>query len=544
MSIKKVMGYGRYVMIAVLFCYIILVWMYFKDNAVQLTSKGLLLWFVLIPLILVFIIIMTLWRQKKSERKILTPSLSKNKEQPAKQPNIYNVYIKSSLYLPEGDSWADIIANEEDLTILSKDFSDFDGLPILTKPIAYVITDPDSHNRLIQSTIPNPLEDNFNDEYLEDQVADLDDLTQRLSTMIQQLLLSNEDTLTLLVEHFAMLNYDKTHEPNSAIHIHPEWQQHYIASAADSDPENTASTLTSQTELSFFICLPALANTDIVTTIVKQQLLSYGLLEHHYTIATIHLETDGDAAEFAPESFINNRLVTLSRSLKAEVCFLIVADSQINQQWLESDQYLDTKHNIVPTEASTLLIFSNEVAQEQLDMTSNNFLFTDINELLASDDTLDKNTAINSSFHYAKSLENIKQILFNNNFDLSALNKLDAKNSSLLVKRTTIPEQIIAEDSLLNNQVIALSDINPSTQPYDLSAFIEFVNSFNQKDALVNEHHLGHYMPLNVWLKSFIAVALLVDIATENKHPLEYRLLITQSNHHCTLWLADHAEDK
>lgn len=538
MSIKKVIGYGRYVMIAMLFFYLILVWMYFKDNAVQLTSKSLLLWFVLVPFILVFIIIMTLWQQKKSEHKTVTPPLSNHEDQPAKQPSIYNIYIKSSLYLPEGDCWADIVANEEDLTKLSKDFSDFDGLPILTKPIAYVITDPSLHNELMLSAIPNPLEDSFNDEYLEDQVADLNLLTQRLGTMIQQLLSSNEDTLTLLVAHFATLNYDKNHEPNSAIHIHPEWQQHYIASAADNGSENTASIPINQTKLSFFICLPALANTDIITTIVKQQLLAYGLLEHYYTIATIH----ADPVEFAPESFINNQLVTLSQSLNSEICFLIVADSQINQRWLESDQYLDTKHNIVPTEASTLLIFSNSAAQEQLDMTSNNFLFADVNELLASNNNKsDKNTAVNSSFYYAKSLESIRQLLGNNNFDLSGLNKLDFKNSSPLVKQITNPEQIIAEDSLLNNKIIALSDINPSTQPYDLSEFMSFANSFNEQGALVNEHHLGHYMPLNVWLKSFIAVALFADLIANDQQPLEHQLLITQHNYHSMLWLADHS---
>lgn len=546
MSIKKVMGYGRYVMIAVLFFYLILVWMYFKDNAVQLTSKGLLLWFVLVPLTLVFIIIIALWRQKISARKTVTPSLGKNKEQPAKQPNIYNIYIKSSLYLPEGDCWADIIANEEDLTVLSSDFSDFDGLPILTKPIAYVITDPDLHNGLMQSTIPSSLEDSFSEEYseenLEDQVSNLDNLTQRLGTIIQQLLLSNEDTLTLLVEHFATLNYDKTHEPNSAIHIHPEWQQHYIASAADSVPENTVSTFTSQTELSFFICLPALANVDIVTTIIKQQLLSYGLLEHHYTVTTIHSEN----ADFQPEQFINNQLVKLSESVKPEVNVLLVADSHLNESWLESSIYLDTKVNTVPTEACTLLLFSNKAAQDQLNMNVASILFTNLSELRADNigNNLDhENASKNSQYHhfYAKNLNNIKQLLVRSSFNLSLLNEPNSKHPSQNSNETVDSEQGMATDSLLDYKITALSDINSSTQPYDLSEFMSFTDSFNGQGALVNEHHLGHYMPLNVWLKSFIALALLADLVANDQQPLEHQLLITQHNHHCMLWLADHS---
>lgn len=523
------MSYGRYILIAALAFYLILVWMYFKDNTLQLTSKGLLLWFIVVPLAIISVIIMLMWQQKKIERKATTPTDVKEKKQAIKSPNIHKLFITTSICLPEGDSWADIIANEEDLNILSTDLLDYDGLPILTKPIAYIADDPDLYNEM------------------EDKVADLDDSTQRIGAMIQQLLLSSEDTLAILAEHFEMLSYDKTNEPNSAIHIHPEWQQHYIASATDNSSENTSPTLASQTKLSFFICLPSLAETAIIIDTIKQQLLSYGLLEHHYTITTIYSEAD-EGAELQPEQFINDQLIKLTNTTKPEVCVLIVADSHLNESWVESSTYLDSKVNTIPTEASTLLLFSNKAAQDQLNMTVTSLSFTDISELLANNaaNNLNNENASNSSqYHhfYTKNLNNIEQLLLRSGFNLSALTE-DSETSSQHSDKTGDSEQEIATDPLLDYKITVLSDINSSTQPYDLSEFMSFTDSFIKKGALVNEHHLGHYMPLNVWLKSFIALALLVDLAPQNQQSLEYQLLITQYKHHCILWLADHAEDK
>ena len=213
MSVKKIIIYGRYVMLAVLDFYLILVWMYFKDNALQLTSKSLLLWFVLIPLVIVASIITLIWQQKRLQRKASVPTPSKNKEQAVVRPDIYTLFIKSSICLPEGQFWAEVIDNDDDLTVLSTDLQDFDGLPILTKPIAYLVTERTLHDEV-----------GFNDEDTEEQAADLDSLTLRLSTLIEQQLSVNEDALSLLAEHFNKLIDNNNYEPNSAIHIHPEWQ--------------------------------------------------------------------------------------------------------------------------------------------------------------------------------------------------------------------------------------------------------------------------------------------------------------------------------
>ncbi|WP_250162813.1 hypothetical protein [Psychrobacter sp. WY6] len=68
MGAKKILSYGRSVLVMILVLYLILVWMYFKDNARQLTSSGLLLWFVTIPLLFLGSIMALLWWQKKLDK--------------------------------------------------------------------------------------------------------------------------------------------------------------------------------------------------------------------------------------------------------------------------------------------------------------------------------------------------------------------------------------------------------------------------------------------------------------------------------------------
>lgn len=554
MSIKKAMAYGRYVMLAVLIFYLILVWMYFKDNALQLTPKSLLIWFVLIPLAIVTTIIILTWQQKKLELKVSAPTPVRNKPQADKQPDIHTLFIKSSICLPEGESWAEIVDNEEDLTVLNTDFQDFDGLPILTKPLSYLITDPNLHNELIESNMSNNFEHDasLSNENIEEQTADLDDVTLRLSTLIHQQLALNEETLSTLSALFETLNYHDNNEPNSAISIHPEWQQPYIAGAADSESKKTAtdSILASQIQLSFFICLPAYADSNTLKAIIKQQVLSYELPEQYFTITMISDDdneentNDDRVTPYSPEGFINDQLIRLSKALEPEICFLIIADSQINESWLESSLYMDAKLNSLPTEASMLLLFSNQTAQDYLNMDVTRFSFTNINDL-SSDDT---NSTPNNSDrrHYANSLKYIKQLLVENSFNLPALEDTlpQSKSPSTPTKKqqkNSDSEQTMANDSLLNNKITALSDINPTTQPFDLVEFMTLIDSFNEKGALVNEHHLGHYMPLNVWLKSFIGLALLADLAPNKQQPLEFQLLITQYKRHCMLWLASHS---
>ncbi len=565
MGAKKVMTYGRYIMVAVLVFYLILVWMYFKDNALQLTSKGLFLWFVLIPLIMVAAIIVIMWQQKKLERKASIPTLTTEKVQPTKQPDIYQLFIHSSIGLPEGENWSAIIANDEDLTVLSTDLSDFDGLPILTKPITRVITEPDLLYSLVEAKIFKEgavNSDNVDEGYFEEQASDLDDLTLRLGALILQQLALNEAYLYTLAEHFEMLTHSNDYEANSAIHIHHEWQQHHIVSAnndSSADYTSTDTSIVRPTQLSIFICLPALADSAFIADMIKQQLSTYGIPEQHFIVTLVTSDDvdnsnidDGTTTLNCPEQFIHKHLIRVSKAAMPEVCFLIAADSQINEPWLESNVYVDAAPNIIPTEASTLLIFSNKAAQDNLDMNDAvSFSLTEIGNALSKDnsnllDTENNASAHNSNSHYnySKNLKDIKQLLLDSSFDLSELNNTiisNANQSALNKKQLKSPksEQSMTNDSLLEKSITILSDINPSPQPYDLSEFMTFTASFSEKGALVNEHHLGHYMPLNVWLKSFISLALLADLVNNDRQQSEHRLLITQHKSCCMLWLAD-----
>ncbi|MDN5897835.1 MAG: hypothetical protein L0H35_04145, partial [Psychrobacter sp.] len=87
-----------------------------------------------------------------------------------------------------------------------------------------------------------------------------------------------------------------------------------------------------------------------------------------------------------------------------------------------------------------------------------------------------------------------------------------------------------------------ISDINPLKQPYDLSTYMNFLEAFIAKGALVNEHHLGHYMPLNNWLSPFISLSLFVNMVEKNQQESDEIFLVTQHKHCSMLWLADFSQ--
>src|SRR5690606_28875110 len=92
------------------------------------------------------------------------------------------------------------------------------------------------------------------------------------------------------------------------------------------------------------------------------------------------------------------------------------------------------------------------------------------------------------------------------------------------------------------NNINALTDINPLEQAYNLSAFMTFIDSLIEKDVLVNEHHLGHYMPSNLWLKTFISLSLLISQANSDEQESGLSFLITKHKHDCILWLQHSSE--
>ncbi len=549
MGVKKLITYGRYALALFLVIYLLLVWMYFKDNTLQLTSARLLLWFVIIPIILFGFIVFIRWRQKKSEAEELAPAQKISKKIKAPPIDSYQLFINSSICLPEGIDWPEIIDNDNDLTVLSEALSDFDGLPILTKPIEGVITE-----RAALYAYDNELD---NETYPEDAAESLNELTLRLWALIDNQLTASDDALSVLAQHFERIMQQNIHEPNSALNIHPEWQQHYIASTPEDSSAEDSLPVISLSTLSVYLSIPELADANYLVERLKQQLATYGIPEQLLTIQTIiadknprhtdsfHNSHDGaDSETYQPLQFIHGQLIALTKAATPEICLFITVDSQINEQWLEANLYVDNASNLLPTEAGILLIFYNKAAKDLLDLDHKvRFSMTEIGEALPNDASsmaaeVPQQAYSNTRQHYLANLKTIKQLLLDNSFAL--LDRHDDKTKAEEKKSAqAIDNKTTMTDTLSENSITLLSDINPSTQPYDLSLLMTFIDEFIAQGALVNDHHLGHYMPLNSWLQPFLCLALLVSAAKEQPQESDIKLLITQHKHRCMLWLAE-----
>ncbi|WP_025652080.1 hypothetical protein [Psychrobacter sp. TB47] len=549
MGVKKLITYGRYALALFLVIYLLLVWMYFKDNTLQLTSARLLLWFVIIPIILFGFIVFIKWRQKKSEAEELAPAQKISKKIKAPPIDSYQLFINSSICLPEGIDWPEIIDNDNDLTVLSEALSDFDGLPILTKPIEGVITE-----QTALYAYDNELD---NEAYPEDAAESLNEQTLRLWALIDNQLTASDDALSVLAQHFERIMQQNIHEPNSALNIHPEWQQHYIASTTEDSSAEDSLPVISLSTLSIYLSIPELADANYLVERLKQQLATYGIPEQLLTIQTIiadknprhtdsfHNSHDGaDNETYQPLQFIHGQLIALTKAATPEICLFITVDSQINEQWLEANLYVDNASNLLPTEAGILLIFYNKAAKDLLDLDHKvRFSMTEIGEALPNDASsmaaeVPQQAYSNTRQHYLANLKTIKQLLLDNSFAL--LDRHDDKTKAEEKKSAqAIDNKTTMTDALSENSITLLSDINPSTQPYDLSLLMTFIDEFIAQGALVNDHHLGHYMPLNSWLQPFLSLALLVSAAKEQPQESDIKLLITQHKHRCMLWLAE-----
>ncbi|PKG35563.1 hypothetical protein CXF65_06655 [Psychrobacter sp. Sarcosine-3u-12] len=553
---KKLITYGRYALALFLVIYLLLVWMYFKDNTLQLTSARLLLWFVIIPIILFGFIVFIRWRQKKSEAEELAPTQKISKKIKTPPIDSYQLFIDSSICLPEGIDWPEIIDNDNDLTVLSEALSDFDGLPILTKPIEGVITE-----QTALYAYDNELD---NEAYPEDAAESLNELTLRLWALIDNQLTASDDALSVLAQHFERIMQQNIHEPNSALNIHPEWQQHYIASTPEDSSAEDSLPVISLSTLSVYLSIPELADANYLVERLKQQLATYGIPEQLLTIQTIiadedpnlpnknarhtdsfHNSHDGaDSESYQPLQFIHGQLIALTKAATPEICLFITVDSQINEQWLEANLYADNASNLLPTEAGILLIFYNKAAKDLLDLDHKvRFSMTEIGEALPNDASsmaaeVPQQAYSNTRQHYLANLKTIKQLLLDNSFAL--LDRHDDKTKAEEKKSAqAIDNKTTMTDALSENSITLLSDINPSTQPYDLSLLMTFIDEFIAQGALVNDHHLGHYMPLNSWLQPFLSLALLVSATKEQPQESDIKLLITQHKHRCMLWLAE-----
>lgn len=567
---KKIMSYARSVLALVLVVYLILIWMYFKDNAQQLTSASLFIWFVINPLLLLGLLLAARWGQKRLETKTTHKPNTTHQKQSVESPVSYKLFMYSSLCLPEGDSWSDVVDNDTDLTVLSDTLVDFDGLPILTKPIARLadaaflpydyMYDPESSDIDVKSAHDDFSEVTFDDDSHTERTTDISSLNLRLCALIHEQLSLSEEILSSLAEHFNRHYQQAIHEPNSALHIHPDWHQRYLVSADEHDDDHVsfASSSPSLSELPIYLCLPASADAALLTAAVKEQLATYGISASLLSITPIitnNVDIQGTAEHDDPIHFVDEQLLSLSESPFPKICLLIIADSQINEAWLELHLDASGSSNIIPTEASVLLVFCNQAAQHVLDIDTNaSFLLTKIDVPDIENQNVKgrgvKNTDANINSHpinrrsYLNTLKTIENLLLDHLLFLSSANKEDSQGT----QKTTTETIHLANDNIRTNvlpyetSITILSDINPLKQPYNISVFMDFTEAFIEQGAIVNDYSLGHYMPSNNWLKSFISLSLFVDLVEKERQNSNILFLITQHKQCSFLWLADFSQ--
>ncbi|MGP5120695.1 hypothetical protein ACTXJF_11610 [Psychrobacter alimentarius] len=548
MSVKKVLSYGRFALMLCLVLYLILVWLYFKDNAPQLTPAGLLLWFVIIPLLLLGSILTLLWWQKKQEKNENNRSDSdvntSNEDNETAMPEIHSLFVYSRVCLPEGNCWSEVIDNNEDLTVLSEELTDAYGLPLLIKPITR-LTEADFLPEVYGSSSDwddSHLYKDYDNETYEEathikHLVSPNSTTLRLYSLVHELLSLSEDILSNLAQHFYQYHSEDKEQSNSAINVHPEWQQHYLVGASEESADETLpATHSLPPKLSIYLCLPSSADSTFLTTAVKNQLTEYLIPEIAFSITSIVTDNDSNAADSTLTcnitEFINEHVMTLSQSDDPELCLVLIADSQINNEWL--DAHLTTSHDTtaVPTEAGTLLIFFNKAAQNVIDIDNK------ASVLLTEFGTSNDQNEESNNRHYLRHLTAIKNLLIRNVMSLSSTNSAEKEAIKKPSAKQTNTEKK-TNVSIKDVSITAISDINPLIQSYDISVYLNFLESFIAQEALVKEQHLGHYMPLNSWLKSFISVSLFVDLANNSKQELEKSFLITQHKKSTLLWLAD-----
>ena len=562
-------NYIQYALAVILILYLVLVWMYFKDNTSQLTASRLLLWFIIIPLFLFGMILLYRWRLR------MTSQESENTEQkhdeiPKSIPiKSHQLFVQSSFSVPEGASWQDIIEERtEDLTTLSEHLHDMDELPVLIKPVSNLDIEAAYSSILTYQELSSDdwLDEDANDEtsanseehdYSSSSDIDREGVTVRLWALIYEQLNANAENIHLLATHLSTADFGE--EANVALHAHPDWQSHYIGHTADSvvekDPTDMAlnSAMNALSTLTLTISISRDADATLLSALIKDYLFNCGIpiakLSIHMTSmdsdssltnnSQLNHLNDANTENHLPISFMSQQLATLASDVSARVCLFIAADTHIHDSWVESqsDSYPP------PTEAATLVIFYNAIAQHLLNPDSVAVSLVEISPDIAKqtrlddDDTLDYSD-MQARQYYAKNLLKIKQLLLENNFTPPPYpsKSLDAEKGS---RDQNSSAKAITDTEWLSKSLIAISDINPLSQSYDIALFMTFIEEFIEKGALVNDHHLGHYMPSNEWLKTFLSVSMLVDSVFNDAQELNHHFLITQHKRCCYLWFAE-----
>lgn len=505
MNTNHILHYTRHILTLILVVYLILTWMYYKDNVTQLTSINLLISFIVIPLALFTAILTIKWQQKKIDLKQQQPEKKTAPIKETVQPKAYKIRMHSSLCLPEGENFFDIVENKSDLTILSEAHSDYNDLPLLIKPLSSISESLDT--MYMQDLEPN-------------------NGTQRCCQLIQHLLELNDSELMACAQHFQSTTEQETHYSNAAISMHPEWQQSYISSTPhDGSDDITVQQQTLFTALPVYVCASAAVNTHDINHFIKAQLADYGFDEH--SISIINLPSAD--VQTTPLEVIKQKIMTLSEDTMPGLSLVIAVDSEINTDWIEAHMYhTEDASALLPEEAGSLLILWNEAANAILDINA----AAHYSMIEYAHDT-----TTNHRSNHTRTLARISDFIDATLLSLSAKadNSTSASNTAQSVKQT----EADTDAPLASHSMTALSDINPVKQVFDTAVFMTFIDRFLDKGALVNDYQLGHHMHRNDWMRHLIGISLFADVSFDNQLESDIIFLTTQHDAGYTLWLAE-----
>lgn len=506
-KIKKYLFYTRYILILLFIVYLILIWMYFKDNVSSISSTDLLNGFVVIPLFILTSIMLVHWQYKKKDK------LSESDEQSPiasdttpNQPVSYEVLIHSYVCLPEGEHFIDIIESSDDLTVLSPDYTSFDNLPILIKPIAQIDYDTDElylHEDDIDS-------------------IDIDSITHRICSIIRHLLTQNETALIEAASQFVSKSdttLDKSQQ-NLTLSMHPKWQQSHILSE-NNEAQSTLNSQPSDTKLSnlpIYLLIPDLVNKSYIKQFLIEQLIGYGFAEDVIDIHSVQVESPDNTS--TPLGVIKNHIKNLANSADPQLSLVIGVDSQINDEWLEAYYYTSANpSSIVPEEAGVMLFVCNTAAKSFVEIDK----YTATSLIEFSTQGASNISAVqtpSNTTDYASNIRSISNYLQHNLLTNSESDQED---------NDTLP---LAPFSLT-----LLSDISPLSKPYNMTVFMRLIDDLNHKGARVDEHHLGRDSASNEWMTQLISLSLYADIETKEDDKFNKTLLITHDKTDTLLWI-------
>ena len=492
MVLEKTLTYVRYSLVAVLILYLGIVWLYFKDNASDLTVSSFVLYFLLLPLVLLSAIGALRWYQNKPPAKADSPSSEgTQKDTTPEKPMVrHQLLISGHVLLPEGNEWQQVIDNNDDLTELNRTITDNFGLPILTKPIVDV-----------DSEMASFTEDNAESEL---------SFTQRIKTLIQIQLSAHNASLFSIGEHLSLSTMDDS-AIDTASDIHPEWQHTHTLHIQQED----ASDIALQPKVSRFelyICLPADADQAHIKAAVVEQMADYDMSEAMLSVQFITAKDSHNE----PSTFISHTLCSIAEDSEPRLGMLLVADTQIDQTWLDNDADFHIDNNVVPTEAACALLLANRAASEIVPL-------ADVLPVqLSATVDLSHSEAMRDAptRSYRQLLPQVKSMLL--------------KQNIIPVAAETAVDDSDAEET--THSLVLISDVDVINHTEALETFMKFTDALSQHQTDAKVHHAGGFMPSNPWLRCFIPICLLTQYGLEHIGTKETPLAIIQHPTCCSLW--------